>query len=179
MSFKSIDIKFQILKNNDPTNIVVLDTSKWAQIENKPAIIEITLPGETEPYVEYFNKNAVNYFNSINLGVNCDNCGEHEELDLPDGVYEITVKGSPDRFYNTVHYLKTDSTNRELKSVFLKINFCNDSIDKELLEKLFNIELYIKAAEINVEFGNICEAQELFFKAQEDIKKLKNCKSCF
>ena len=45
MSVKNINIKFQILKNNDPKNLVVFDLSEWAHIYDKPSIIEILLPG--------------------------------------------------------------------------------------------------------------------------------------
>lgn len=179
MSLKSINIKFQVLRNYDPTNITILDTSEWAQIKDKPAIIEITLPGETEPHVEYLTKNSVNYFNSIILGLNCDDCGKYEELDLPDGVYIITIKGSPDKFNHTVSYLKTDTTRRELDGIMMKFNFCRDSVDSGLWSKIDKADFYIKMAEVNARNGNICEAQELFFKAQDDIKKLNNCKSCF
>lgn len=179
MSLKSIKIRFQVLRNYDPKNITIIDTSEWAQIKDKPAIIEITLPGETEPHVEYLNKNSVNYFNSIILGFNCDDCGEFEELDLPDGVYTITIKGSPDKFNHTLSYLKTDITRRELDAIMMKVNFCKNSVDSDLVNQIYKADFYIKSAEANVRHGNVCEAQELFFKAQDDIKKLNNCKSCF
>ena len=58
----------------------------------------------------------------------------------------------------------------------MKLNFCGKDVDSEILKKIQKIDLYIKAAEANIRFDNVCEAQELFFKAQEDIKKLINCK---
>ena len=173
----TIDIKFQVLKNNDPSNIVVLDMSQWGQVEDKPAIIEITLPGFSTPVVHYFNKRSVNYFNSINLGLSCEGCGD-EEVELPDGVYTITVKASPDKFQNTLSYLKTDKARRKLDEIYMKIDFCNNEINSELISRIKKIDLYIKAAEANIRYDNVCEAQELFFKAQEDIKKLQNCKTC-
>lgn len=178
MSVKNVEIKFQVLNNYDPKNLVVLDTSEWAYIKTKPSIIEIILPGFQEPVVHYFNKGGVNVFNSLNLYVNCFDCEKNEEVELPDGVYNITVKGSPDTFQNTLSYLKTDKTRLDLDKLFLKIDFCNKDVDSELIKRIQKIDLYIKAAEANVRYDNICEAQELFFKAQEDIKKLFNCKTC-
>lgn len=177
MSIKKINIKFQVLNNNDAKNIVVLDTSEWAHIENKPSIIEISLPGNSDYITRYLSKNAVNYFNSEDLGISCNGC-ESEELDLPDGVYTITIKGSPDNFQSTINYLKTDKARFELDSLFLKINFCNKDVDSDLVKQIHKIDLYIRSAEANVRRGNICEAQELFFKAQDDIKKLQKCKTC-
>lgn len=177
MSIKKINIKFDILNNNNPKNIVVFDTSEWAHIENKPSIIEITLPGNSDFVTHYFTKHGINYFNSENLGLHCNGC-ESEELELPDGVYTITVKGSPDNFQSTLNYLKTDRARFKLDSLFLKINFCNKDVDSDLVKQIHKIDLYIKSAEAHTRYGNICDAQELFFKAQQDIEKLQNCKNC-
>ena len=178
MSVKNINIKFQILKNNDPKNLVVFDLSEWAHIYDQPSIIEILLPGFSEPVVHYFDKKSINYFNSSNLGLCCTDCFKDDEVDLPDGLYNITVKGSPDKFNYSLSYLKTDTIRLELDSLFMKLNFCGKDVDSEILKKIQKIDLYIKAAEANIRFDNVCEAQELFFKAQEDIKKLINCKTC-
>ena len=175
---KKIDVKFQVLNNNDTKNLAVFDLSEWAHIDSEPAIIEIVLPGFSDPVVHYFGKHSINYFNSHSLGLSCGECGNEEEVDIPDGVYEITVKGSPDKFRYHLSHLKTDSTRLELDALFMKLNFCKNEVDQDLLKRIQKIDLYIKAAEANIRYDNICEAQELFFKAQDDIKKLANCKNC-
>lgn len=179
MIVKNIDIKFQILNNNDTKNLVVFDLSEWATIVNKPSIIEIIIPGFNEPVTHYFKKGASNYFNSHILGLSCATCpGQVEEIAIPDGVYDITVKGSPDTFNYHLSHLKTDSTRLALDEIFMKLNFCKSEVDQDLLKRIQKIDLYIKAAETNIRYDNICEAQELFFKAQDDIKRLANCKNC-
>ena len=103
---KKIHIDFQIYDSEDPKQIIVLDTSIWSYIEDKPSIIEILTPGEKDAVVYPYTKNGFNILNSINLGLNCSDCNQNL-LDLPDGVYEITIKGSPDSFYKKRCYLRT------------------------------------------------------------------------
>ena len=103
---KNIHVDFQIYDSNDPKQIIVLDTSIWSQIENKQSIIEIITPGSTDVITLPYFKNSVNILNSNTLQLNCFECGDNF-IDLPDGVYEITVKGSPDKFNKKRFYLKT------------------------------------------------------------------------
>lgn len=49
---------------------IVLDTSEWAHIENKPAIIEIILPGESKPITHYYKK-CCKYIKPVNLNLDC------------------------------------------------------------------------------------------------------------
>jgi hypothetical protein len=175
-----INIDFQVLTNYNPKYLVVVDTSDWQNIKGKPSIIEITLPGFSDPIVHYFSQGQVNVFNSVNLGLNCKECGikEQDFNDLPDGIYQITVKGSPSNFQNTRYFLKNDSLRLKLDMAFMKFNLGCNEFDKTLLEKLQKIDFLIKAAESNVRLGHQCEAQELMFRAEKEINKLKNCKSC-
>lgn len=175
-----INIDFQVLTNYNPKYLVVVDTSDWQFIQGKPSIIEITLPGFTNKVTHYFEQGRVNVFNSINLGLNCTSCEikDTDFHDLPDGVYEITVKGSPSNFQKTRYFLKTDNLRLKLDKAFMKFNFNCNEFDKNFIDKLQKIDFYIKAAESNVRLGNHCEAQELMFKSEKEINKLKNCRSC-
>jgi len=175
-----INIDFQVLTNYNPKYLVVVDTSDWQNIKGKPSIIEITLPGFSNPVVHYYEQNSVNVFNSINLGLNCKNCGIKEEdfNDLPDGVYQITVKGSPSHFQQTRYFLKNDLLRLKLDKAFIKMNLSCNEFDNKLLDKLQKIDFLMKAAESNVRLGNQCEVQELMFRAEKEINRLKNCKSC-
>ena len=174
-----INIDFQILDTKDPRILMIADSSSWGHIENKPSIIEIILPAEKNPIVHFFNKKQINIFNSLNLALNCVNeCGESELIDLPDGIYTITLKGSPDSFKMTRKYLRTTLLQLELDKVFINLNLLCKNNDLGLLNILDEISLLIKAAEANVRFDNIKKAQELYFMAQDLIKKTKNCKGC-
>ena len=104
-------IDFQVLETFDTRYLSVADYSDWGLAESRNAIIEITLPASDKPVTHYFDKKAINRFNSILLGLNCSGV---ENLDLPDGIYQFTVKGSPDSFNFKRDFLKTDLTQLDL-----------------------------------------------------------------
>lgn len=174
-----INIDFQVLDTNDPRVILIADNSIWGHIEDKPTIIEITVAGESSPKVHYFKQKQLNSINSYHLGLSCPNeCGEMEFTDIPDGIYTITVKGSPDKYFKTRKYLRTVLTRLELDKLYINLNlFCKEK-NMDLYNLLIDIDLMLKSAEANVRHDNIAKAQELFFKAQALIQKAKGCKSC-
>lgn len=179
MSLDKINIDFQILNTLDPRVLLIADVSTWGQIEAKSSIVEVLLPGETTAVVLYYDKGKVNVLNSTNLRLTCtEDCTDVELIDLPDGVYEITVKGSPDTFNKTRKYLRTTLTQLELDKIFIRLNLACGAKDTNILEELTNIEMLLKAAEANTRADNMCEAQELLFLAQEKINKLKSCSTC-
>lgn len=169
------NIDFTIM--SDPYWIKVSDFSYWGNIKDKPSIIEITIPGKEAFITKYFDKKKVNGFNSILLDINCEtDCGETELVTLPDGVYKITVKGSPSKFSKTKYYLKTDETELELAKVF------SDTIDKgdyHLIEnKLTEIEFLLKASSYELKLEKIRNAGIMFQKAASMVDKLKTCRYC-
>jgi hypothetical protein len=180
MSKKKINIDFQVIDTRDPRVLMLADSSEWGQIEGQPAIIEIITPGESEPIVLNWDKKKINIFNSNNLLLTCPtgDCEPADLIDLPDGVYEITLKGSPDTFNKTRKYLKTNLAQLELDKIYITLNLNCPETDTNILKTIQKIELLIKAAESNVRHDNMCEAQELFFKAQEMIEDIKGCSLC-
>lgn len=174
-----INVDFQVMPTQDPKYIVVVDTSNWEHIEHKPSIIEILLPGEQKPIVHYFDKGKVNVFNSYNLFLNCDSCYKGSELaELPDGIYHITVKGSPETFNKTRQFLKDDKTRLELDRYLSSVSLKCEDFNKESIERIEKINLFLQGAEANTRLGQYCEAQELLFKAQKMMEKLKKCRLC-
>lgn len=179
MTIEKINIDFQVLDTHDPRVLSIADYSEWAQISEKPAIVEIILPGTEEPVVHYFDKQKINIFNSNTLQTGCKgDCLGVELVDLPDGIYEITVKGSPDTFNKTRKYLRTELTRLDLDAIYLNLNLLCKNKDRDLMNTLIDIDLLLRSAESNVRYDNICSAQELLFKAQELIKEAKNCSGC-
>lgn len=173
-----INIDFQVIPTRDPKILSIADYSFWEYIEEKPSIIEIILPGESIPITHYFNKREINIFHSINLNLNCNPDCENEYLDLPDGIYEVTVKGSPDKYNKTRKYLRTELTQLDLDMMYINLNLLCENKDKDVINKLTDIDLLLRAAESNVRYDNTKKAQELLFKAQELIEKTKNCSGC-
>lgn len=175
----NIQLDFQVYDSRDPKQFIIIDTSEWEHLSKKTSIIEITLPGESKPVTRYYNK-GVNIFNSQMLYLNCDSCGDSFE-DLPDGSYKVTVKGSPDKFNVTKHYLRTTLTRLKLDSLYVKSAsecFNSDGDTKRRVQKINEIEFLLKSAEANTRAGNNETAQTLFFKAQRLIEKTAECKNC-
>lgn len=177
---KKIHIDFQVYDSNDPKRIIILDTSIWANIEDKPAIIEIITPGEKEPVAQVYTKNGVTILNSYTLGLNCSSCGENF-YDIPDGIYEITVKGSPDKFNKKRYYLKTTLTQAKIDDLILRhySNDCGECNENSIeISKILRYQDLISVAEAFLRKGHICEAQDILFKVQKFINKFNNCRKC-
>ena len=178
---KNINIDFQIYDSADPKVFIVIDTSEWAHIERKPAIIEVILPGYSKPVTQYLTQNAVNIFNSSTLGTYCSDCNAEDFIDLPDGIYDVTIKGSPDKFQKNRKYLRTTKTQLDLDKLYIQLSlecFNDDADIKSKVDKLNEIQLLLKAAEANVRYDNTCTAQDLFIKAQKLISKQQGCNNC-
>ncbi len=178
MGFKKYDkikIDFQILDSKDPTILSIYDTSYWQLIEGKPSIIEITTPGASSPVVNTFTKNSINNFNSINLGLSCLSCEDIILEELPDGIYTIVVKGSPDNFNKEKLYLRTTKLQLELDKIYIKANLLDKTSSKDLLDKLNWIGLLLRSAEANLRYGNLKQTQDIMFEVGSIIDKIKRC----
>jgi len=179
MKSNKIHIDFDVIENCNPKYLTVADYSNWQHIELKPAIIEITVPASKKCITAYFDKYRLNVFDSENLHLTCvgkdvQDCEDCELANLPDGIYTITVKGSPDSFCNTKEYLKLDNTRLELDKLLIN----TDKDDKQSWEKIREIEMLLDCAKANTRHGNICEAQELLTMAQDLLETNKDCIGC-
>lgn len=171
----SINVDFQVLKTYDPKALLIADTSQWAHIVNKPTIVEITLPGAKNPSVVYWEQGRINVFTSSILGVNCGaECGE-QNIELPDGVYHIALKGSPDKFFKERYYLKTDKLQLQFDKVYLKnvgLDLNYHEFDK--IDNLQNIDLMLKGADASIRKGEIAMAVDYYKQAKKMIEQY-NC----
>lgn len=163
--------------HSDPYWLRIADYSMWGLAENKPAIIEITVPGYSTKIVKYFDKFKTNGFNSLILEINCDgDCGDIEKVTLPDGIWEVTVKGSPDKFNKTYHYLKTDMLQLDIDKIVIEA-FEEDCI-KDISNKLTEIELLVEGAKSYIRYDNLQVAGNMFQKVINLVEKMKDCKTC-
>lgn len=168
-------LDFHITPYTDPRIISIMDASDWGHIENKPSIIEITLPGTTKKVTHYFKKKHANNFNSINLGT-CVDCKEHDILD--DGFYTFKLIGSPDDFYKEKHHLQTANTRLTLDRLYIDV--MNDTkLNSKKIERINLIEFYLAAAEANARRNNVSKAQELFTVAQDMLETMSSCSTCY
>lgn len=167
---EKIHIDFGITSNIN--TLIITDFSDWKHIDQKPSIIEITLPGAHSFITKYFDKYKVNRFNSFDLKVNCiDECHEVDLVALPDGIYNIKVKGSPDSFNREYKYLKADSFQIELDKVFIE-NFGKQT-KIEFMKKYEDILYFFRGAQSFIRLNNPTLAGELFQKAIDQLEKLQ------
>jgi hypothetical protein len=151
-----------------------MDTSSWGIIEDKPSIIEIIPPNTTTPIVHFFEKGENNIFNSSNLMLSA--VGVYN--DLPDGIYRITVKGSPDTNCKHRDYLKTDKTMKELRKLYINLGFGKDHDTISKKKELQELELLIRAAEAAVACGRLKKALAFFKRVVKGVNDYNDCETC-
>lgn len=166
------NILVKFLDSKDPQLLLIADFSTWSFIKSKPAVIEITLPGSSEPIIYSFVKGSINSYNSQTLYTNCSEC---EYSDLPDGIFSATIKGSPDTFNYETHYLKTDVLELELSKRTIDIGFQYTSEAKSKMEELDKARFYLESAKANVQLGFISDGNRAFEEAQKIIRKCSSC----
>ena len=168
----TIQLDFSV--HSSPYYLKVVDLSVWGLIESKPSIINILLPGYEKPVIQYYDKNKLNVFNSNMLGINCE--GQEGLTTLPDGIYTITVIGSPETYTKKYKYLKTDLHDMEVDKIF--VDNVKD-IDKQAFnDKLTKIEFLKRSAEAHLRWDLIELASALFEEAQELVEDLVQCSTC-
>lgn len=169
-----IHIDFQFISTGDPKVLLITDTSVWGFIENKTSIIEITPPGTDKVVTYTFLKNKINVFNTSNLFFS----PVAVYKDLPDGVYKITVKGSPDSFCKQRDILKTDKTKLELYRLYTSLGLGSDKVEKNILKTIEEVKFLIDSAEALISVGESSRAADSLKLAVEQLKSFNNCKDC-
>ena len=171
----NIKLDFEVVGTNSPKVLRVVDESEWGILANRPAVIEVKGPDMESAVSYYLGKNQLNIFTSVTLGYTCD---KYEYENLPDGVYEITIKGSPSTYTFTRHYLKTDILRLNIDKVWARTNVLCDYVDDDIIEKIKKVEYIVAVAEANMRLGNIETAEELIEKANKLLYIINNCADC-
>lgn len=177
-NLNKIDVDFQVLKTHDPRLLILADTSQWSNILDKPAVIEITSPGSNAPSVEYWAQGKINVFNGQHLGIVCGVKCEDNLPDLPDGIYRIVLKGSPDKFYKERYYLRTEKLQLNLDKVYISFGLNLEYADFESVEKIWNVKLLIESAEAHTRKGEMGMASDLYKQAKRIVDSHLNCQDC-
>lgn len=147
----------------------VKDLSCWGVAENKPAVIEIKMPGYKKPISKYFDKKDTSY-DSLSLGINCGN--ECDKIELPDGIYDITLKASPDSFSYQTYYLKADKFQKEFDMAFI------EAFENEDISRLRELEDIVNVTSSYLRMGLVDKAGVAFQEANKKLNRIKNCKNC-
>ena len=173
----NIHLDFEVIGSYNPKTLRVADQSEWGILADRPAIIEIKRPGSEEIYTYYFGKNQLNVFNSKTLGVN-PGAPANDFVDIPDGIYDITIKGSPSSYSVNRKYLKTDSMRLNIDKVWARAGILCEDEDDEIIEKIKEVEFVLTVAESSMRLGNFDTVQQLMDKAQHLIDVINDCKYC-
>lgn len=173
----NIHLDFEVIGSYNPKTLRVADQSEWGILADRPAIIEIKRPGSEEIYTYYLGKNQLNVFNSKTLGVN-PGAPLNDFVDIPDGIYDITIKGSPSSYSANRKYLKTDSMRLNIDKVWARAGVLCEDEDDEIIEKIKEVEFVLTVAESSMRLGNFDTVQQLMDKAQHLIDVINDCKYC-
>lgn len=165
-----IDIDFDIVSSL--YYLKIIDMSCWGIIEDRPAVIEITMPGYTHPIKKYFPKEDTIY-DAYSLHMTCDD--DCEKVELPDGIYNVVIKGSPSTYTKEYDYLKADQLVRDLDKGLIKhLNSgCMECGKKDVLEAKFLLEV----ARTYIRSGMVKQASD-YYKMSRKIADRLNCKNC-
>ena len=173
----NINLDFEVIGSYNPKTLRVADQSEWGILADRPAIIEIKRPGSEKVYTYYLGKNQLNVFNSKTLGVN-PGTPANDFVDIPDGIYDITIKGSPSSYSANRKYLKTDSMRLNIDKVWARAGILCEDEDDEIIEKIKEVEFVLTVAESSMRLGNFDTVQQLMDKAQHLIDIINDCKYC-
>ena len=173
----NINLDFEVIGSYNPKTLRIADQSEWGILADRPAIIEIKRPGSEEIYTYYLGKNQLNVFNSKTLGVN-PGAPANDFVDIPDGIYDITIKGSPSSYSANRKYLKTDSMRLNIDKVWARAGVLCEDEDDEIIEKIKEVEFVLTVAESSMRLGNFDTVQQLMDKAQHLIDVINDCKYC-
>lgn len=162
-------LSFQIFDSKDPKTLILADMSAWNNIKDNPATISIKIPG-AENYSNYsWNKNKLNVFNSNTLHLtSVQDCDDQDYADLPDGIYQFILKGTPDDIYCTERfYLKTDQMNIEKSKMYIRAGIDFTPASEEMVKRLRKVEFYKNRAEAFAFTGDFGQAQDNFKRAKK------------
>lgn len=178
MALNKIRVDFQVLRTYDPKMLLLADTSEWSHIFDTPAIVEVTLPGASNPTVEYWEQGKINVLTSKHLGITCGAGCEDELVELPDGIYNIKLKGSPDKFNKERYYMRTEKLRLSLDKVYISFGLNLERANYQSVEKLWNAKLLIEACESHTRQGEIGMAADLYKQAKKIVDGHLECENC-
>lgn len=181
MKYNDISIDFLILsENKDLLTLSIFDTSYWQHLLEKRTVIDIIIPGSNKAVRNYFTKNSINNFNSVNLNINCQtsNCDSVDLIPLPDGLYNIRVL-TDGNFIEERNYFRTTELERQFDEYLTSLKFDCDMDECRVKESMYFL-FYLKSIEAYTRECNYDKAQ-LFYEMAEKliVEKNKNkCKTC-
>lgn len=166
---QSYNIDFYVLESNDPKTIVILDRSNYLDQPELP-LIEVIIPGFTGFVQKEYIPNGLIVLNSDSLDLT-EACEYETTADLPDGVYQITMKVCPyDELYNKKCYLKTTKFYEAYQNILLNFDIADTSYNQDKLKQdIIDLDILIQSAKAEV---NRCNVDRGTQKYQTALRKL-------
>jgi hypothetical protein len=172
---QKINLDFYILETGSPKIISIYDNSDWEYAEDLPSYLIIKIPGSKKDKTFSYKKGAINTLNSHNLGLSClkGNCTEEVYVDLPDGIYTITVKSGFENIETTKFYLKTDRFFIEYAKVLIKYGFEYNK-EETFINYMTKIKFLVEVAKSHAILGDFVNAQRYFEETKQMLKNYVN-----
>lgn len=174
-------LDFEILDLDNPRNLVFIDGSTYLEKYPEKPILEITLPGFNEYFLVNIAPKTVNVLNANTIGITKTFQSSYDCLvDLPDGVWTFTYRVCPyDSVYLTKNILISSQLNVKLEYLYMKLEGTDCSLkeDRQLKNKLVDIDIFLKTAKAYAKECNITKASNFYqiaSKFTDDIIKQLN-----
>lgn len=163
-----IKLDFSIIPSS-PKSIRIDDGSKWEWAEELDAFLSIIPPGSRNCIIVPFDKGDVNILTSEVLNLGCD-------VELKDGIYEITLHSGYEDINFKQYYLKTDRIERDISKEIIKANE-SGKLDDKTKKTFFDIQWLLLLSKSYTKEGQIKKAEQAFNSAKTLFRTI-NCKEC-
>lgn len=170
-------IDFDVINIDQLSRLLVIDQSKWLHLEAEPVVLEVTIPGNKEPFKLNFTKggNQINSY-TLNLISNpCKGC----TTTMIDGVYKITLKvcgetiNSKSTFECTKYFLRTFHFQEKLDQVVMHKDVEKAPYKNYIVDILFYVQKAKSALKLSCledVMTYYAEADKLLNKIIKDLK---------
>jgi hypothetical protein len=160
-------LDFDVININQLSRLLVLDQSEWFHLESEATFLDVTIPGNTEPFVLNFTK-GTNHINNYTLNLISNPCKGCSNTML-DGVYTITLRVCDgEKFSKTKYFLRT------FELINLIDSFITHDKIKEQPYKDYTVEilLNIKKAEASLRRNCLTDVITYYMEAKKLADKI-------
>ena len=159
---------------------VIVDSSSYFTYPDTP-LLDVTIPGYTEPFTVPFKASLINVYNSATLGLNIF-LNQDGLIVLPDGVWNFRYKVCPhDQLFFVRRYFRTTVLDSRIKQIYNEIDFkeCDNNVVDRLKNQLVKIQVLREGAKSVVDINprKACGDYDAALKLANDIIE-KNCRNC-
>ena len=174
-------LDFEILDTDNTKTLVFIDGSTYLDEHPEMPILQVNLPGFPQYFVVNISPRITNVLNANTIGITKTYAGSYNTLsDLPDGVWTFTYRICPyDKVFVTKYQLISSQLNKKLDSIYqqLENTDCSLKEDRQLKNKLVDIDIFLKTAKSYAKENNVDKASNFYqiaYKFADDLIKQLN-----